>query len=71
MFLIVKSYMENGFENIDFKINESKLQKMLWLCDFLGLDKFSDFFVLVKVIPCINKRNCLVFLNEFINKKLH
>lgn len=44
---------------------------MLWLCDYMGLDELCDIFLIIRVIPSINKANCLIFLNEFIKKKLN
>lgn len=46
----------------------STIQRVLWLGDFLRLQEFQQKFIQDKLLPSLNKSNCVVFLNESFKK---
>ena len=51
--------------------DETLVQKLLWLSDFLHLDQFQSIFIEEKAIPMINHSNSLRFLVESFKKLKH
>ena len=48
--------------------NQTLIQRLLWLTDFLQIDELQSLLLCERIIPSLNAQNCLLFLSESFKK---